>query len=244
MLLDGPATATELADRLGHAPAGVRRTLALLVERGLVQSADRPPYGPAPAPRRGRPSLVFSLTPTGRASFSQGYDDLALQALRFLERSQGSEAVRAFARERAERLLASRPLPINDASTAAPLIAEAFTEAGYAATVEAPVDHGPAIQICQHTCPVVDAAAEFPSLCEEETAAMSRALGRHAMRLATLAKGDGVCTTVIPLEAALARGAQGSTSVGLRTDDLRTDSILTRSVTSTDSTHLTRKART
>jgi len=106
------------------------------------------------------------------------------------------------------------------------------------------VEDGPAIQICQHTCPVVDAAAEFPSLCEEETAAMSRALGRHAMRLATLAKGDGVCTTVIPLEAALARGAQGGTSVGLRTDDVRTDSILTRSVTSTDSTHLTRKART
>lgn len=201
MLLDGPATANDLAERLGHAPAGVRRSLALLVERGFVQAADRPPYGPAPAPRRGRPSLVYSLTPAGRAHFSQGYDDLARQAMRFLERTQGSEAVRAFARERAERLVASKPLP-GDATGAVPIIAEAFTEAGYAATVESAGDHGPAIQICQHTCPVVDAATEFPSLCEEETAALSRALGRHVMRLATLAKGDGVCTTVIPLEPA------------------------------------------
>jgi predicted ArsR family transcriptional regulator len=172
----------------------------MLVDRGLVQATDRPPFGPAPAPRRGRPSLVYSLTPAGRASFSQGYDDLALHALRFLDRSQGDDAVREFARERAERLLASRPLPTRDAARVAPLIAEAFTEAGYAATVEAPGELGPTIQICQHTCPVVDAAAEFPALCEEETAAMSRVMGRHVMRLATLAKGDGVCTTVIPLE--------------------------------------------
>lgn len=169
-----------------------------------MQAADRPPYGPAPAPRRGRPSLVFSLTPVGRAQFNQGYDDLALQAMRFLEESQGVEGVRAFARQRAERLIASRPLPVDDASLAAPLIAEAFTDAGYAATVESAGEQGPAIQICQHTCPVVDAAAEFPSLCEEETAAMGRALGRHVMRLATLAKGDGVCTTVIPLDPVLA----------------------------------------
>lgn len=207
MLLDGPATATELADRLSHAPAGVRRTLSLLVEHDLVQASDRPPYGPAPAPRRGRPSLVYSLTATGRALLSQGYDDLALQALRFLEQSQGAEAVRTFARERAERLLARKPLPIDDASGAAPIIAEAFTEAGYAATVGSAGEHGPAIQICQHTCPVVDAAREFPSLCEEETAAMSRAMGRHVMRLATLAQGDGVCTTVIPLEPAMAHGS-------------------------------------
>ena len=206
MLLDGPATASDLAHRLGHAPAGVRRTLSMLVDRGLVQATDRPPYGPAPAPRRGRPSLVYSLTSAGRSCLGQGYDDLALQALRFLERSQGTESVRAFARERAERLLASRPLPVGDISLTAPMIAEAFTEAGYAATVETPGDGGPAIQLCQHTCPVVDAAAQFPSLCEEETAAMSRAMGRHVTRLATLAKGDGVCTTVIPLEPAFAGG--------------------------------------
>ncbi|MBU6243686.1 MAG: MarR family transcriptional regulator [Actinomycetales bacterium] len=204
LLLDGPATASDLARRLGHAPAGVRRTLTQLVEHGLVHASDRPPYGPAPAPRRGRPSLVYSLTDAGRAQLCQGSDDLALEAMRFLQRSMGDEAVRAFAQERAQRLLASKPLPAGDASITAPAIAQALTEAGYSATVEGAGEHGPAIQICQHTCPVVGAATEFPALCEEETAAMSRALGRHAMRLATLAAGDGVCTTVIPVETAIA----------------------------------------
>jgi len=226
LLLDGPATASDLARRLGHAPAGVRRTLTLLVERGLVQASDRPPYGPSPAPRRGRPSLVYSLTDVGRAQLSQGSDDLALEAMRFLQRSMGDDAVREFARERANRLLASKPLPAGDASVTAPAIAEALTEAGYAATVEGAGEHGPAIQICQHTCPVVGAASEFPALCEEETAAMRRALGRHAMRLATLAAGDGVCTTVIPVDGSFppqepARTGQGGARERRADHDIR-----------------------
>jgi predicted ArsR family transcriptional regulator len=41
-------------------------------------------------------------------------------------------------------------------------------------------------------------AAEFPELCEAETAAFSALLGTHVQRLATIAHGDGVCTTYIP----------------------------------------------
>jgi predicted ArsR family transcriptional regulator len=41
-------------------------------------------------------------------------------------------------------------------------------------------------------------AAEFPQLCEEETKAFSSMLGSHVQRLATIAHGDGVCTTFIP----------------------------------------------
>jgi predicted ArsR family transcriptional regulator len=41
-------------------------------------------------------------------------------------------------------------------------------------------------------------AHEFPQLCEAETEAISLVLGRHVQRLATIAHGDGVCTTCIP----------------------------------------------
>ncbi len=41
-------------------------------------------------------------------------------------------------------------------------------------------------------------ASEFPQLCEAETEALSRLLGTHVQRLATIAHGDGVCTTFIP----------------------------------------------
>jgi predicted ArsR family transcriptional regulator len=41
-------------------------------------------------------------------------------------------------------------------------------------------------------------ASEFPELCDAETAAFSEILGTHVQRLATIAHGDGVCTTFIP----------------------------------------------
>jgi predicted ArsR family transcriptional regulator len=41
-------------------------------------------------------------------------------------------------------------------------------------------------------------AHEFPQLCEAETEAISRVLDTHVQRLATIAHGDGVCTTCIP----------------------------------------------
>ena len=74
-------------------------------------------------------------------------------------------------------------------------LAAALTAEGYAATASAISGGG---QLCQHHCPVAHVAAEFPQLCEAETAAISRVLGRHVQRLATIAHGDGVCTTCIP----------------------------------------------
>ena len=41
-------------------------------------------------------------------------------------------------------------------------------------------------------------AAEFPELCEAETRAFEKVLGTYVQRLATIAHGDGVCTTHVP----------------------------------------------
>ena len=71
-----------------------------------------------------------------------------------------------------------------------------FTDEGYAATVrDLPVIGD---QLCQQHCPVSHVAHEFPELCEAETEAIGRVLGTHVARLATIAHGDGVCTTCIP----------------------------------------------
>ena len=50
-------------------------------------------------------------------------------------------------------------------------------------------------QLCQHHCPVAHVAAEFPQLCEAETEAFGRLLDTPVQRLATIAHGDGICTT-------------------------------------------------
>ena len=46
-------------------------------------------------------------------------------------------------------------------------------------------------------------AAEFPQLCEAETEAFARLLGTPVQRLATIAHGDGICTTHVTAPALL-----------------------------------------
>ena len=74
-------------------------------------------------------------------------------------------------------------------------LAVALTAEGYAATASAISGGG---QLCQHHCPVAHVAAEFPQLCEAETAVIGRLVGSHVQRLATIAHGDGICTTHLP----------------------------------------------
>ena len=54
------------------------------------------------------------------------------------------------------------------------------------------------LQLCQFHCPVAHVATEFPELCEAETRVFGALLGSHVQRLATIAHGDGVCTTHVP----------------------------------------------
>lgn len=194
ILDNGPSTAAALAERLDLTPAAVRRHLDQLLEEGAVEV--REPRAQA-ARGRGRPAKVFALTETGRDGFDQQYDDLAVQALRFLAETGGEQAVREFAarrvdfvRERFERIRAEHP-----ELGAAEILAQVFTDEGYAAAVR---DVSVGEQLCQQHCPVAHVAHEFPQLCEAETVAISQVLGRHVQRLATIAHGDGVCTTCIP----------------------------------------------
>jgi len=203
ILEQGPSTAAALAARLELTPAAVRRHLDHLVVDGTVEAREPRPIAASASRGRGRPAKVFAITDHGRGLFDQQYDDLAVQALRFLAETGGADAVRAFAERRMSFIeenfvdvVAQEP-----DLTPAEALARVFTDGGYVATVrELPVvnQHIAGEQLCQQHCPVSHVAHEFPQLCEAETAAISRVLGRHVQRLATIAHGDGVCTTCIP----------------------------------------------
>lgn len=215
ILENGPSTAAALAERLELTPAAVRRHLDHLVEEGAVEAREQPVYG---ARSRGRPAKDFRLTESGRDTFIQAYDDLAAGALRFLRESGGEAAVTDFARRRTAEL-EERYRPVIEATAPAnraEALAEVLTDDGYAASVRtAPTGD----QLCQHHCPVAHVAAEFPQLCEAETEVFARLLGRHVQRLATIAHGDGVCTTNVPDAGAPRR--IGLATNGLGTDDFR-----------------------
>ena len=193
----GPSTAAVLGGRLGLTPAAIRRHLDNLIAEGMVETRTARTYGNR---GRGRPAKLFVITDAGRSAFEHAYDGLASSALRFIAERMGSQAVADFAREQVSELERRyAPVAAKDELTArVEALAEALNADGYAASARpAPVIGGTVIgeQICQHHCPVAHVAAEFPQLCEAETEAFARLLGTPVQRLATIAHGDGVCTT-------------------------------------------------
>jgi predicted ArsR family transcriptional regulator len=198
ILANGPSTAVDLGKRLKMTPAGVRRHLDALLAEKLIEAREQRTYGQR---GRGRPAKVFALTDRGRGVFYQAYDQLAVDALKFLADSAGPEAVEAFARKRVAELETRYrdQFDATDPSERPALLASILTNEGYAANVR---ESGNALvageQLCQHHCPVAHVAEEFPQLCEAETEVFAKLLGTHVQRLATIAHGDGVCTTFIP----------------------------------------------
>jgi len=213
----GPCTAATIGGRLGLTPAAIRRHLDNLIADGMIETRTARTYGNR---GRGRPAKVFVITDAGRSAFEHAYDDLATSALRFLERTYGPQAVAEFARQQVAET-ERRYLPVvaqaSDLTARVHALADALSVDGYAAAAgpapaigagmigtatagnkgtaasAEPMDNG--AQICQHHCPVAHVAAEFPQLCEAETEAFGRLLGTPVRRLATIAHGDGICTT-------------------------------------------------
>ncbi len=205
MLLEhGPVTAAQVADSLGLSPAAVRRHLDALLADGQASYRSAPLRGPR---GRGRPAKSFLLTAAGRSRFGHTYDDLAVAALHFLSERDGEQAVRSFAERRVTDLVDRHRAEVvasSDPVARAEALAIALSVEGYAASTE---HVGAGAQLCQHHCPVSHVAAEFPQLCEAETAAFADLLGTHVQRLATIARGDAVCTTYVP-EARSPHGAR------------------------------------
>lgn len=192
ILENGPSTASTLSKRLALTPAGIRRHLDLLVADGILEPRDP---RVASTRGRGRPSKVFLMTDEGRSQFEHTYDDLAVAALKFMAAQSGDHLVTAFAESRAEDIERKATPFLAKRTKKVDALATFLTEQGYAASVE---KRGTGEEICQHHCPIAHVAARYPQLCEAETQAFSRLLGTHVQRLATIAHGDGVCTTFIP----------------------------------------------
>lgn len=218
VLRHGPISATDIAEEFGLTAAGVRRHLDNIVADGHAEIVTVSRSG-----QRGRPAKMFRLTDAGRRHFGHDYDTLALLALRALKQTGGEAAVENFAAQRIHKLLEDldvdqvRQLETNDSGDAtsstattraessdeeddvvgkARALADALTDRGYAATVD---NSAGGVQICRHHCPIQDVAQEFPELCAAEHRVVAELLGQHTQPLATIADGNGICTTHIPL---------------------------------------------
>ena len=196
----GPVTASAIARILGLTTAAVRRHITILMESGEI--AEHEP-GTVAKRGRGRPARHYIATERAHMHLADGYSDLAVKALRHLGQVGGEEAVDSFAAARS-REIERRYAPIvrdavKDPRVRAQALADALTQDGYAATVREIANGTFAVQLCQGHCPIQHVAGDFPQLCDAETQAFSRLLDVHVQRLATLAGGEHVCTTHIPV---------------------------------------------
>ena len=177
----GPVSAAQLAKVLRLTPAAVRRHITALEDAEQIEV-----HTPAQTGKRGRgrPARHYVLTPKARTSFAEGYSDLANRALHYLSQVAGDKAVDSFAAARGRDLERRYATVVEaagkDPSERARALADALTLDGYAASVR-------------------DVAGEFHELCDAETQAISRLVGVPVQRLATLAGGEHVCTTHIPI---------------------------------------------
>ena len=196
---EGPVSVVQLATDLELTAAGVRRHVSAMLAAGEV-AEHQVPTG-APGRRRGRPARHYVATARGQAALSDAYSDLAGEALAFLARIGGEEAVREFARQRVLDMHSHHGDAVTLADGVAErlaVLADRLSGDGFAASVR-PLPGGRAVQLCQGHCPVQAVATRYPQLCEAETALFSELLGVHVQRLATLASGGHACTTHVPL---------------------------------------------
>lgn len=196
----GPVTASRVAEELGLTPAAVRRHLDALVEDDIITEHDQAPPGRR---GRGRPARAFVLSEQGHDRLTTHYDAMATAALQSLEEAAGPAAVTHFASARMaeleEQLRAGMPDPDAPLEERTKALAAALSRRGFAATAR-PMPGAPAVglQLCQGHCPMQHVANEFRQFCDAETDMISRVLGAHVQRLATLAGGEHVCTTFVP----------------------------------------------
>jgi len=193
----GWTTTAKLAEEFDLTPEAIRLHLQHLEEAGMVTVRIQPASLRTGA---GRPSKEFSATAKGRESLSQTYDTVAISAIETLEELGGEQAVTRFFEQRFEAIETRfAELIAEDASLPGfQALSMALNEDGFIAGIMPTSQNMAGTQLCQHQCPYPAIAVRFPQLCSVETSIFSRLLDSHVQRLATIAHGDGVCTTHIP----------------------------------------------
>ena len=191
-MADGARTVAQLSDELGISQVAVRRHLTRLIDEGWVSGRTDPPDGP------GRPVTRYLLTADGHELLPQGYAALASELLAYIEDTAGQDGLADYlawrSRRRVRRL--GRAVDAEDLDARLAQLAEALTDIGSSATVEA-TEEGFVLR--QHHCTVMDVAREHPELCRAEAEEFSRVIGDDVLvsRGASRASGDGACECAV-----------------------------------------------
>jgi predicted ArsR family transcriptional regulator len=159
----GEATAEQVAESLGMTVSGARQHLSALVEVGLAEAGE----APGPTGRRGRRSLVYSVTAEGDALFPKAYGELTNELLGFLDDEAPETVNRLFARRRDARTAnARRRLDGLALHEKVAELTRILDEDGYLASWEAEADG--TFLIVEHNCAIWAVANRYGQACSSE----------------------------------------------------------------------------
>ncbi len=184
------ASLQEIAEGLGVSKVAVLGHVPALEAEGLLARTYQ-------AGRVGRPRATFHLTARASSLFPQGYTEMSLCALEFIERRLGPEAVTEVLQERAHELEDRHRARLRQ-PTLQDRVGELVrirTDGGYMAETGGRTRG--TFEIREHNCPILALAARFPVACETERRMFERMLGARVDVQHRMAAGDSVCRFLV-----------------------------------------------
>ncbi|HEX7094717.1 MAG TPA: ArsR family transcriptional regulator [Acidimicrobiales bacterium] len=185
----GEASAQDLARQLEMTLSGARQHLTALVDEGLVLTRDATPQS-----RRGRPTLLYRVSPAGDAYFPKAYGELTNELLGYLDDEEPDLIDRLFERRRDSRIANARARLARHRSFRAKVeeLTRILDEDGYLATCEHRRDVS---IIAEHNCAIWAVAQRYGQSCASEIEFIGAVLpDAHVERVQHMIAGEARCS--------------------------------------------------
>jgi len=183
------ASAEAISAELGITPNAVRQHLTNLERDGLVKSEPV-------RHKRGRPSLLFSLTERADASFPKRYGQLATMVLTEVQEMGGPEALDEIFRRVALRHAESVRQDMEGLSFDDKL-KRLVAWIGRAGTLAESEDTPEGVRVTIHNCPFRNTALKFPQVCTITPHLITDLLGAPVSQAESIHRHDPYCSFLV-----------------------------------------------
>lgn len=192
----GETTNAAIANQLNVSYEAVRQQLRQLEAAQLVVARKKRPEGQ----RVGRPTRVYTLSPTGDHLFPKAYDELAVELIDTLAAALGTEALRQVLASLTDENVRQWAPHLQDKSLLERLEALKGIYLEDDAYMEIDKDETSGeLRLVERNCPFLNVASRRPALCSVTVSTLSRLLGHTVTREKRFQDGDGRCVFRVQL---------------------------------------------
>jgi predicted ArsR family transcriptional regulator len=185
----GHASAETIAAELLVTPNAIRQHLTNLERDGLVVSSPE-------KSRRGRPSLLFSLTERADSVFPKRYGQLATMVLQEVQDMGGPEALDEVFERMATRH-AGAIAPKLEGLAFDEKLSRVVAWIGRAGTLAEQSETPEGVKVTIHNCPFRNTALKYPQVCTITPHLISQLLGTGVSQADSIHRHDPYCSFVV-----------------------------------------------